>query len=100
MNIVWNPENNTKIQQRPWWWVSFEEIVNEIQNGRFIVVLNPKVEYVWQNMYIVIIGGYSYEIPYRILENGSIYLITAYPSRGAKKFIPLIIKNGYQGWFW
>ena len=62
--------------------VSFEDIVNGIDNGKLIITLDHpnQKRYPGQRMYIVNINGYAYVVPF-IEDKEKKFLKTIFPSR-------------------
>lgn len=75
----WSEEkNNILIAQRG---VGFEEVVIAIQNGHLLgVVKGKEPKYAHQRIFVVLIDGYTYAIPF-IEDEKEIFLKTIYPSR-------------------
>ena len=78
MNIIWdNEKNEWLILNRN---ISFEEISEKIQTGKYIdIIENPTREN--QQYFILEIDNYIWVIPFIIDEEENIILKTAYPSR-------------------
>jgi hypothetical protein len=66
---------------------SFDHIVAAINNGGLLdVVVHPnRKKYPDQKIYLVAMEGYIYLVPFVEMENGDIFLKTAFPSRKATK---------------
>ena len=81
----WNPEKDEEL--RAGRGISFDDIVQAIQNGSLLDDVNhPNTEkYSHQRLLIVEIDSYAYVVPYVIEDNGIKFLKTIYPSREATK---------------
>ncbi len=80
----WNEEKNSKLKEERS--VSFEDVVNAINNGDLLDVIEHynKNKYPNQLIFIVKLKNYAYIIPF--VENESeIFLKTIIPSRKMKK---------------
>ena len=68
--------------------VSFDEIIEAIENGRVLDMCNHTNEerYPNQQLMMVEVKGYVYVVPFVKQENGVMFLKTIYPSRKAKKY--------------
>ena len=85
MNFRYNPEKNAILLQTRG--IGFEEIIEQINQGNLINISahhNPS-KYPNQKIMHVRILDKIYLVPYIIENNGSIFLITLYPSRKATK---------------
>ena len=81
MNFEWNEEKNEllKLTRN----LSFEEVIEEVKNGRFIgPEQNPNHQN--QKRIIVKIKNYPCVVPFVITEDGNWFLKTIYPSRKMK----------------
>jgi len=78
----WNEEKNTwLIKNRN---ISFELIVEIVQNEEYLDIVMNHPSYEHQRVYIVAIDEYVYRVPF--VENDTkIFLKTAYPSREETK---------------
>ncbi len=79
----WSAEKNDWLQRERK--VSFEQVVDAIQNGRLIeVVENTSRQHKGQRCFIVLIHDYPHVVPF--VERGEmIFLKTVYPSSRHKK---------------
>ncbi|HQJ59831.1 MAG TPA: toxin [bacterium] len=86
MEFFWNEEKNSMLKEGRG--VSFEEIIEIIQNGGLLSdVPHPdKENYPNQRVLYVDVRGYVYVVPY-VTEGESLFLKTIYPSRKATKEI-------------
>lgn len=81
MKIEWNAEKNELLKQTRN--VSFEQVMEEIENGRFLgPENNPARE--GQKRIIVKINSYPFVVPFVEMENGGWFLKTVYPCRRMK----------------
>ncbi len=59
----------------------FEEVAVAIQNGHLLgIVKGKEPKYSHQSIFVVLIDGYTYAVPY-VEDNNKIFLKTLYPSR-------------------
>lgn len=77
-------KNALLIEQRN---VSFEEVIVAIEEGQVIdVVDHPnQKDYLGQRIFILLINGYTYMVPFVEGKDGEVFLKTIIPSRKAKK---------------
>ena len=82
MKLLWNEEKNKLLKETRG--VSFDDVVDEIAEGRFIgPETNPARE--GQKRIIVLIDGYPHVVPFVVDENGNWFLKTIFPSRKLKE---------------
>ena len=81
--IEWNDEKNAKlIVERG---ISFEDVCAAIQNGYLQgIVKGKEPKYAHQHLFVVIINGYTYAVPF-VEDENKIFLKTIYPSRELHK---------------
>ncbi|MDP3560335.1 MAG: DUF4258 domain-containing protein [Legionellaceae bacterium] len=81
--IEWSDEKNTKlIAERG---IGFEEVYTAIQNGYLLgIVRGKEPKYTHQRIFVVLISGYTYAVPF-VEEENKIFLKTLYPSRELHK---------------
>ena len=67
--------------------ISFEEIIHLIENGHIIDILeHPNQDrYSNQKIFIILIKGYTWFVPYVEKPEGKIFLKTAFPNRKYNK---------------
>lgn len=85
MQFRWNEEKNRQLMSERGF--SFEHIVAAMNDGGLLDVVahtNTK-KYPDQKIYLVAMEGYIYLVPFVEMENGDIFLKTAFPSRKATK---------------
>lgn len=84
VNFDWNPEKNEWLKENRG--ISFEEIALLLSNG--IVWKRTKhpnqKEYPNQEVFLIPIDKYIYFVPF-VIEDGTIFLKTAFPQRKATK---------------
>lgn len=80
--ITWSPEKSRELKKNPNRAISFEEIVAAIESGGLLDDIEHvnAVRYPHQRMFVVLVGGYVYGVPY-VANEDEIFLKTAYPSR-------------------
>jgi uncharacterized DUF497 family protein len=67
--------------------ISFEEIIAALDNGQLLDIIeqpNPN-KYPNQKMYVVLINGYVYLVPFVEQDETTVFLKTIFPSRKATK---------------
>jgi uncharacterized DUF497 family protein len=78
MDFVWDEEKNEWLKTERL--VSFEEIANEILEGRYLdIVKHPSRSN--QQYFVLTIHEYTWLVPFVIDEEGRIVLKRAFPSR-------------------
>lgn len=81
--FAWSPEKNAQlIEERG---ISFERIVNRVENGGLVRVLehhNP-AKYPNQRIMVIDVDGYAYLVPFVIDDDRHFFLKTIIPSRRA-----------------
>lgn len=67
--------------------ISFEEIVAALDNGQLLdIIKQPNSnKYPNQKMYVVLISGYAYLVPFVEKDKNTVFLKTIFPSRKATK---------------
>jgi transcriptional regulator with XRE-family HTH domain len=76
--VRWNPEKDRFLRTARG--VSFQQIAEEIVSGNYIDILeNPGRSD--QRIFLVLIAGYTWVVPFVIEEDETIFLKTAYSSR-------------------
>ncbi len=88
MIFNWNKDKNQILkEQRD---ISFEEIVNEILNGKVLdIIENPSSNFDNQKCFVIEISDYVWLVPY-VKKEEEIFLKTAFPSRKHQK---IYLKN-------
>ena len=84
MYIDWNEETNEQLKEERD--VSFEEVVDAINEGGLLETIDHhnQKQHPNQKIAIVKIGSYAYHVPF-IIDKDKIFLKTIYPSRKATK---------------
>ena len=80
IQIKWDQEKNLKLQELRG--VSFEEIAALIEADAFYLMAHPVREN--QQIAVVMLDGYPWDVPFVIEKDGSIFLKTAFPNRRRK----------------
>ena len=80
----WDEEKNKLLKRERG--VSFEEIIFHINNGDLLARLDHpnRAKYPHQQVFIVLMGGYVYMVPF-VEDEESYFLKTAIPSRRLKR---------------
>ena len=85
--LLWNPAKNQELKLNPGRKVCFEDIAAAIESGGLLAdIEHPnKEKYSHQRYLAVVHEGYVYGVPCVQMENGDLFLKTAYPSRKLTK---------------
>lgn len=82
MSLVWDNDKNEKLKKSRN--VSFEQVQDEIRNGRILSIeKNPSREN--QMIIVVKINDYPCVVPFVVSKDGDWYLKTIYQSRKMKR---------------
>jgi len=79
--ILWDLEHSRKLRETRG--VSFEYINTLIEAGSYNIVEHPTRKN--QQVVVVVICGYPWDVPFVVQEDGSLFLKTAFPNRKRKK---------------
>jgi hypothetical protein len=82
----WSLEKNQELKANPNRAVCFEDIVAAIEGDGLLDDIEHvnSQKYPHQRMFVVLLGGYVYGVPY-VVDGDEIFLKTAYPSRRLKQ---------------
>ena len=86
VRFSWDEEKNQVLINNPNRKISFERIVELIEEGCVLDILEHEnqIEYSGQKVFILNIDDYAYRVPFREIDN-KVFLITAIPSRKMTK---------------
>lgn len=84
--FAWSEDKNRELKANAHRAVCFEDIVAAIEGDGLLddIVHVNAVKYPHQRMFVVLLGGHVYGVPY-VVDDGFIFLKTAYPSRKLAK---------------
>lgn len=79
----WGVEKNDRLKADGGRHVCFEDIVVALESGGLLddIEHKNKIKYPHQRMFVVLVSGYVYVVPYVRQDDGGCFLKTAYPSR-------------------
>ena len=81
--IAWNDEKNAILLKERG--IGFEEVYAAIQHkGLLGIVRGKSPHYIHQQIFVVLIDGYTYAVPF-VEDEEKIFLKTLYPSRSLHK---------------
>jgi uncharacterized DUF497 family protein len=83
-NYRWNEDKNKQLQQKRG--ISFEEVVQAIENNQILGVTETSSKKKYPNQFIIVvrIKDYVYCVPF-VKDGSMIFLKTIFPSRKMKK---------------
>lgn len=83
-NYLWYADKNERLQRERG--VSFERVLYHLENGGLLATVDHpnQIRHPGQQIFIVRIGNYAYEVPF-VMEGDTFILKTAYPSRKATR---------------
>lgn len=81
MQYRWDPDKNRLLEERRG--ITFEEIVAALEAGQLLANLQHPAR-PNQSIYVVLIDGYPWDVPYVRESDGGIFLKTAFPNRKRK----------------
>jgi hypothetical protein len=85
MKFAWSLDKNLELKASSDRGICFEDVVTAIENGGLLDDIGHmnKEKYPHQRMYVVLVNGYVYGVPYAVSEDG-VFLKTAFPGRKLK----------------
>lgn len=83
-NYSWYADKNERLKRERG--LSFEQVLQHLENGELLATVDHPNQrrHPGQQMFIVRIGNYAYEVPF-VVEGDTFILRTAYPSRKATR---------------